>query len=241
VAALPVESKVRHRSPYPGDKSKFRWSDFKSLSTAEDMHRYAHQRLEALGRGSSRAVYAVSSGKVLKIAASFHGEGSSDAGIAQNRAEVDVYTDSRTKPVVAAVYDADPDYRWILSEAVRALSSPGEFQSITGSDIMSAVSAASAVHDGSMTVREAVEAFSHEADDDYPAARVDRKTVKMIVELLDIGLQSGDLEDHYHWGKTSGGRLVLLDYGFTTGVYEEFYKENTTGSGGEPDGGQDDR
>lgn len=202
------------------------------------MQEYAHRRLEALGRGSSRAVYAVSSGKVLKIAAPFHGEGSSDAGVAQNRAEVDIYTDPRTKPVVAAVYDSDSGYRWILSEAVRALSRPGEFESITGSELMQTVAAAAAVHSGSVTVREAVEAFSKEAEEDFPgleglrsvAAPVSPKAIRMILELLKIGLKSGDLEDHYHWGKTAGGRLVLLDYGFTTGVYEEFYKENTTGS-----------
>lgn len=221
VAAVPTESRIRHK-----DRSKrFDLAEFKALPSTEEMHRYAHFRLEALGRGSSRAVYALTGSKVLKIAAPLKGHGTSDAGVAQNTAEADVYTDPKTKPVCAAVYDADPEYRWLISEMVRPLSGDDEFAEATGMDI-DTFALASSLLASDMSVGEVVEELR-----ELGQAVRDTAMLEILANLMDRGLDEGDLVVPGHWGKSASGKTVLLDYGFTTGVFEEFYKENT-GSGG---------
>jgi hypothetical protein len=71
-------------------------------------------------------VYAISPKRVIKVALN-------KAGLAQNRTEVDVATDPKTRPVIANVFQADDDYKWIVSELVRPIS-VGEFKSLTGID-----------------------------------------------------------------------------------------------------------
>lgn len=74
---------------------------------------YAKSNLPALGQGSSRAVFALSSGKALKIAIN-------PAGFAQNEEEVRIYNTSRSD-FVTSVFDFAPDYKWIVSEIVNPL------------------------------------------------------------------------------------------------------------------------
>lgn len=50
--------------------------------------------------------------RVLKIALN-------KQGIAQNEAEINIFTNPITKPIVAKVYDYDPNFLWIISELVR--------------------------------------------------------------------------------------------------------------------------
>lgn len=89
---------------------------FKSLRSAYEAAEYADERLEELGTGSSRKVFLLSSGKVLKIA-----YGKQNAGKAQNQEEVNVFTNPKSRPVVAKVFDYDPSFRWIISELVKPL------------------------------------------------------------------------------------------------------------------------
>lgn len=98
-----------------GDK-RFDLNFFKSLKSAYQAVVYAEERLEALGAGSSRMVFLLSSGKVLKIA-----HGKQNAGKAQNQEEVSVFTNPKSRPVVAKVFDYDPNFRWIISELVKPL------------------------------------------------------------------------------------------------------------------------
>lgn len=90
--------------------------EFRTITNPDKAYEYAEQRLKLLGEGSSRAVFLFSSGKVLKIA---HGKRS--AGKAQNESEVDVFTDPRSKPVVAKVFDYGKDFTWLISELVHEL------------------------------------------------------------------------------------------------------------------------
>lgn len=97
-------------------KLPFDMKHFRSLQDLREIYRYASVRLEPLGAGSSRAAFLLSSGKVLKIA-----HGKENAGKAQNQEEVNVFTNPLAKPVVAKVFDYDPNFRWIISELVKPL------------------------------------------------------------------------------------------------------------------------
>jgi hypothetical protein len=71
IASVPIEA-YRHKS------GKFDLSKFKGLDPSE-MFEYAKSTLEEIGRGSSRAAFVLSSGKVLKIAV--HQVGGDDEGL----------------------------------------------------------------------------------------------------------------------------------------------------------------
>ena len=90
--------------------------EFRKLFSEKQAYEYAMARLQFLGKGSSRAVFLYDSGKVLKIA-----YGMRSAGKAQNKAEVDVFSNPLAKPVVAKVFDYDRDFHWIISELVKPL------------------------------------------------------------------------------------------------------------------------
>jgi hypothetical protein len=47
-----------------------------------------------------------------------------DSGVAQNKAEVDVFTNPKTKQIVATIFDFAKDYSWLSSELVNPFDSP---------------------------------------------------------------------------------------------------------------------
>jgi hypothetical protein len=82
---------------------------------------YAKQHLPLLGKGSSRITFALNSSKVLKIAMN-------TAGIAQNEAELDVFTHNQDNALVTKIFDYAPDLKWIISEIVKEFDSEQEFE-----------------------------------------------------------------------------------------------------------------
>lgn len=185
---------VKKNSPF-GDRFDVR--KFKSLDNIEFMKAYADSFLQLLGEGSSRVAYALSSNKVLKIAIN-------KKGIDQNLAELDVFTNPATKPMVAKVQDYDPEYRWLVADSVRIFSNETEFEKETGLDF-----------------KEFVEEVKNSLIKKVmPESDLASSTVKTIVNS---NLMLGDVARIDHWGKSSDGRVVLLDYGFTKEVWEMHY------------------
>lgn len=214
--AAGITSRIRSKG------AKFDLAEFKRLPGPAEMQRYAHERLQAIGRGTSRAVYSLTGTKVLKVAASGGGnitkdKGGPGAGVAQNRAEVDMFTNPDTKGAVAEIFDFDPEYRWLISEAVRSLSE-AEFERLAGTDLASLEWALEYCVETDSSASEGIEAAE---DNGYGPPK--RPILDLMLHLVDVGLKHGDMLNPEHWGKTADNRLVLLDYGFTKGVAEEFY------------------
>lgn len=219
-------SRIRHKH------GRFDMARFRAMETPEEMQEYADNSLELVGRGSSRAVYSLTGSKVLKVAAPRGGKGSCDAGVAQNQAEADLYTDPATRDVTTRIFDFDPEYRWLVSEAVRPVSE-AEFEASFGSPLSDVMRAVTLADSADMTVREALEALEEDGED-VP----DGRAVDMVLSLVRQGLLPGDLEEVDHWGKTTSGRVVLLDYGFTSEVSRDHYRGfDKYGEDAEPDGG----
>ncbi len=106
----------------------FNLNKFKQLPDLATKTTYAKQILPLLGKGSSRIVFALSGDKVLKIARD-------QKGIAQNHAELELFTNPKTKPVIARIFDADSGYEWLISELVKPLDSSEEaWKEATGFD-----------------------------------------------------------------------------------------------------------
>jgi hypothetical protein len=207
-----VMEKIRTKKGQKGIMgSRFDLKKFKSLDNYHAALGYAQKFLDMLGQGSSRAAFMLSNKYVVKIALN-------EKGVGQNRAEVDVYTNPESKPVVAKVFDAHPDYIWVIAEAVRPLKSPQEFEETTGVDW---------------------ETFCEYVNDGIKDQHLDKGAPKFIRAVVATALKNnllrGDLAQQDfshtaekdvldHYGKAGDGRIVLLDYGFTHEVWASHYR-----------------
>jgi len=193
---------------------KFNLNKFKSLDSIHIMLDYAGSFLETLGVGSSRKAFLLSGKYVLKVALN-------EKGIAQNQAEMDVYTNPQSQQVVAKVYSYDPKFQWLVSDLVKPLTDVNEFEQLSGTDWRSFCDA----------VNRGMKNKASEPNDP--------KFVKSVVDTaLKNNMMRGDIaqQDHSrapsedvlgHWGKTPDGRLVLLDYGFTHEVWAAHYSKSS--------------
>lgn len=191
-----------------GDTTKFNFSEFKQITDGTERMKYANDRLEFLGEGSARAVYVLTSKHVLKIA-------TGASGVSQNKAEVSVFTNPKTKPIVATIFDFAKDYSWLSSELVNPFDTPEEIIN-------------------SMPEIEEVgewKEFATHAVHDYPSQTYIKMWAPQLVDFANaIGatadennLVIGDVVKASSWGRSPDGRLVLLDYGFTEEVANKHY------------------
>jgi len=194
-----ILEKIRTKKTGSPFGSKFDIRKFKSLENISYMKAYADSFLNVLGEGSSRIAYSLTSNKVLKVALN-------EKGIDQNIAELDVFTNPLTKPMVSKIQDYDPSYRWLIADSVRIFKSELEFEEETGVNFQS-------------FVQELKDAIINKKD---PSSDLAKNTLKTI-ENSDLML--GDIAIIEHWGKSSDGRVVLLDYGFTKEVWKTHYSK----------------
>jgi len=235
-----IESLVEEELQTEALRGGFDLNYFKTLTHPDTMMEYAHEHLKRLGQGSSRIVYALSSGKVLKIAYDMI-----DAGIVQNETEVDVSTNPHTKPVVAKVFDADEGYCWIISELVKPLDGDkSDVNSVTGLPNATFAQLLKYTLDSGLSFDEAVEHLQ----DSYGAYTgnswriMARKALesfnrplceKLITGIREMQMSFGfDITDIIyraeHFGKTADGRIVILDYGYNDQAVGRFYSGSGT-------------
>jgi hypothetical protein len=226
---------------------KFNFAQFKNLGSPNQRIEYAQQNLPEMGVGSSRAVFALSGGKVLKIAIN-------KAGFAQNRAEYDIFRDPRTKNVVTAIYDKDATFSWLVSEIANPLRSPDQFAQLTGItfatyvDIIRGWDSSEDQSNPDAYLQQVVAKWQDRLEDirDHSSRQIFLVTqrrveqyqkaaqspfVKTMMMLVSESLSVGDvarIDDPTdttigHYGYTADGRVVLLDYGFTREVAGSHY------------------
>jgi hypothetical protein len=192
-------------------------------------------------------VFALSGGKVLKIAIN-------KAGYAQNQAEYDIFRDPRTKNVVTAIYDKDATFSWLVSEIANPLRSVDQFAQLTGItfatyvDIIRKWNDAEDQTNPDAFLQGIVTQWQDRLEDirDHSSRQIFLVTqrrveqyqkaaqssfVKTMMMLVSESLSVGDvarIDDPNdttigHYGYTADGRVVLLDYGFTREVAGSHY------------------
>jgi len=219
ISAIFVESKIRHKPENVSEK--FNLNKFKSLS-GNELYKYADGKLQQTGEGSSRAVFILNSSKVLKIAITR--KNSLGSGAAQNKTEVDFYTNPKTKQVCAKIFDFDPDYEWLISELVRPVSEE-EFEKLTGVNSYDFGYFGKNLIDG-LSPEEIYEHYSEDniIHDTKPISKkLFDKWIYVLENIVNQGIMTEDLTNPGHWGVTSSGNLVVLDYGLTDSVWTEHY------------------
>jgi hypothetical protein len=180
---------------------RFDWNRFKALKPVRQALAYADAFLERLGAGSSRVAYTLTSNKVLKVA---HNE----KGLAQNKAELNIYTDPATKSIVAKIYDYEPDYVWLVSEPVREIKNEQEFKKLTN------VEWSSLSKTLYMYLRKE-EGLSEDAPEFL---------TQLVALIKKNDLAIGDVAEKLdHWGVTASGHIALMDYGYTRDIARTLY------------------
>jgi hypothetical protein len=224
VARKPVE----HIRDQFGDKKNvfthrptFKLNDFKKISDLDETQAYAKRTLQQLGEGSSRIAYRLTGSRVLKIA---HDP---MKGTAQNEAELDTFTNPLTKPIVARIFDYDKNYKWIVSEVVRPFSNSSQFENKTGipwwvfqRTVFSVIRKEKNVQDETFLSK--VHAFK--------LSEKQAEFIKSAIELIHLDVLPGDVLVVEHWGVTSDGRVVILDYGFTSKVSRVYGSDDEANS-----------
>ena len=171
---------------------------FKKLS-GDEAEEYLNNHGKEFGEGSARKTYLIDSSKILKLA-------KGTKGIAQNEAEVSVYTNPNVRSVVAKIFDYHPDFRWVISELVRPMEASRagarDFSRLTGLDFNEFISDL-----------DRLSAYSSEEIDGLEHFSDFHKAVLQMMNHESVLL--ADMRELEHWGKTSDGRVVLLDYGYT--------------------------
>ena len=191
----------------------FSMSAFKKLDRIDEMLNYARTHLRALSSGSSREVFVLSSSKVLKIAID-------ELGIEQNQNEVEV-SSAAPSSIIARVKHHDDQHRWIVAELVHPFDNEEQFKSALGlrfprSSIWLLLNVAGArnfdqqlamyVTNNGDLKRPHVVSFLHD-----------------LRQLLALGLSQGELEHAQQWGRTSDGRVVVLDYGLSKKLQKKHF------------------
>jgi len=192
--------------------------------------RFAQANLPLLGTGSSRAVIKDGDDRVIKFAIN-------KAGMAQNSVEANPALQSKYGDIVAKVYGRSPDNFWIEMDLAIPVEDRNEADLWAerlgaGSYGMLAryVFEVFRLHkDSTDDFAEEEEALDHK----YPAFEEIAKSprVRQIIELMiEHGLTPGDLVPIGSMAKCDGlgftaeGRPIVVDYGLSFDVWEEYYQ-----------------
>ncbi len=197
-------------------KQNFDIREFKTLKSIPEIRNYVRDHeLEKVGAGNSRIVYALSSRFALKIA-------TYNQGIDQNQEEVKLSKTPGIENVIAKIHSYDPEYKWIIADLVRPLNwlnkSEKDFENKTGisreefSELLDYSSNKQFPQFSNKTFQD----NSQDPWDNYQ----NNKFNQGIRELINLGLSAPDLGRLEQYGITPDGRVVILDYGGTLGVFE---------------------
>lgn len=191
----------------------FNFSRFKQLNL-EEMYFYARDHLTSLGVGSARTVWVLSSSKALKIARFTDVE----RGRAQNEEEFTISKNSETKQIIARVIDNDHEFSWLISELVRPILMQ-EFHRAIGMKFDDAMYLISRLSNEKLAIDDRASLLG-----EFHASTKAKAFIQSIIEFVkQSSLVLDDITTIDHWGKTTDGRIVILDYGYTINVAQKHY------------------
>ena len=201
--------------------SNFNLMEFSELPTFKARKQYCDDRLQQLGKGSSRIVYKVDEEKALKIAFN-------QKGIAQNRAECD--WGKNNYEVFGKVYNADTDnYYWIEMELARKATTK-DFKTFFGVSFKDFCEMIKYIYTIAVPEFKKYFRYSDEIkskvddllynDEDNPITRLYQYisdyrpfTINDWLRIANWGIVSRNGKEH----------LVIIDDGFNQDVYDNYY------------------
>lgn len=198
---------------------------FKNLPSFKARLAYVKERLPKIAQGSARAVFVIDDVTVLKVAMN-------EKGLAQNEVEADIGRYSDSYPV-AKVFEVGDNGAWLeMEKAVKA--KPNDFKKLAGMSIQDFANIIS-FWKANQSGRRVGWAKPMGYDDyvesgDYPFIN------SVLALMADYDMPAGDIGRISSWGVVNRGRpeLVLIDFGLTSTVYNDFYAPKTKPSNYSP-------
>jgi hypothetical protein len=192
----------------------FSIDELKSKNSFVEKIRYCNTHLKRIGSGSARIVYDIDGYSVLKLA-------KNRKGLAQNEVECDSYL--QNYDVVARIYDYDEKkYLFIEMEKAQKLTKNKfkEINKFSFDNYIKVLSNAIRENNGYKP--------KHVIDENIISVIKNSDFFSDITKLIfEYDLPFGDLGRLSTYGivkdRDGNNRLVLVDYGLTKYVYEEFY------------------
>lgn len=222
-----------------GNERRFSAHDLKSSKSPSEYFpevHYAEQMLPLIGDGSSRITFALSGGKVLKIA-------KGEAGIAQNQEEVSFFEKSGRNDIFTKVYESDKDFKWIIAELVKPLDTQNVGQTLTDlvgmssdtfinmANLLKHREVVSAVQQLIKNLNQLLSHYNEMPEgllkekESLENILNDPSKLKLFDDLkkaIQSGFHIGDLWDA-NIGRTVDGKIKILDYGFSRDIGQKYY------------------
>jgi len=183
------------------------FEEFKqSINKAE----YASKNGKYLGQGSSRFVFDLENGNVLKIA-------DGNSGLVQNKQEITICNKFCKSGLFAKIFDFDPNYEWLVMEKVKTWSED-EFTKIIGFGDQQ-LGAFLIQAEKNEPTKEGFEATIKTSMRWHWFSEAYKKTTPEGLKLLNVVFTLAskyginDIDRYDHFGTTNSGKIVVLDYG----------------------------
>lgn len=213
---------LMYRLPKSGineQDSGFDRKTFDSIRSFAKRKQYADQHYQKLGAGSSRIVYKLPSGNVLKLA-------KNAKGLAQNENECGLGQDHYFGDLLAKVIDCDQNDMWIVSEEAKK-TTPQRFEEITGANFEEVGKLIRNVYanNRSRSMGQVVKQDQAIIDGLY-----ENQFVSQLLEMMNsYDLGGGDLTRIDSYGEVlRNGQpdIVLRDYGLNDKTWDQHYDRN---------------
>lgn len=218
----------------------FNMAEFKLITDLRKQREYLNGHAMVIGYGSSRIAYGISPKHVVKLAGgkgfmlNLTDLGKVEAGRAQNEAEAENYakaSEDARKVLPRTVSVPTNEFNWIISELVRPVTGYEEMRQLAFGDhqivgmdgviqsfggLFNIMYEAYVIDDEAFVEQlDAIIAISN------PAIGQFIENIVSAAKELDLNLY--EIRRPIQWGKSADGRLVLLDFGGTEDVLEEYY------------------
>jgi hypothetical protein len=194
---------------YPPEWSK---DEFEKIHSFAGKLRYANTHLSKIASGSGRTVFRIDDEKVLKIA-------KNRKGLAQNSVEAEGFL--QNYDVVAKVFDTDSSDFWIEMEFAKKVNK-GRFEQLTGVNLDDLKAYLGSKKNYSF------DRYKPQVPPEVVARLKDNAFLESLDQLnADYDMATGDQARPSTYGEVvRDGKptIVLVDFGLTKTVYDDFYK-----------------
>lgn len=189
--------------------------NIEELETYAARIEYAQKNLDRLSSGSSRIVYTLSDGSILKLA-------KNDRGLAQNKAEGNPKMKS---PYLNKLLKKASNHAWINMQFLEKITEK-EFEKMTDVDF----------EDFGEAIKYGLRTVADSPDEEKPKNFDELSKTKVYKELYNVGkefkLMPGDIARISSWG-CKDNHPVLIDAGLTKEIFDKYYDSGATGRSSE--------